>query len=133
MTHNRATRYLRIRNIGSLVTDQTGTATVAAHETEEDGSVVATILEAVADRQDVPVGELPPLYEAVDPDALRALFAPTEGGPRSGRVEFTYDGHVVTVVADRDGSVSVSIGERTAVYRWFSNTTSGTDAPVSLD
>ncbi|WP_132058304.1 HalOD1 output domain-containing protein [Halorussus amylolyticus] len=53
---------------------------------------------------------LPPLYDAIDPDALDALFA---GGVRSpdrprataGKVEFVYHGHRVT--AHSDGSVVV--------------------------
>lgn len=98
-------------------------------------SVMTAILDIVADREGVDVGELPPLYDAVDPDALESLFAPTRtGSPRTGRVEFTYAGYVVALVSDRDGSIVVSLGERNAAYRWFQDTTSArADAKVHLD
>lgn len=51
--------------------------------------------------------ELPPIYTAVDPDALDRLFAPrTAGSSRSnGSVTFEYVGHRVTV--NGHGSVEV--------------------------
>ena len=48
----------------------------------------------------------PPLFHAIDPAALDALFEPTESsGSRTGRVTFTYDGKQVTV--DGDGAVEI--------------------------
>ncbi|WP_435177183.1 HalOD1 output domain-containing protein [Halorussus sp. AFM4] len=50
-----------------------------------------------------PTGDegLEPLYRAVDPDALDALFEPTaEGVQRDGRVTFSYAGCTVTVSSD---------------------------------
>lgn len=42
--------------------------------------------------------ELPPLFNAVDPDALTAIFSPTEAGAtRTGRVQFPYAGYDVRV------------------------------------
>lgn len=42
--------------------------------------------------------ELPPLFDAVDPDALAAIFATTESGEhRSGHIGFTYANHQVRV------------------------------------
>ncbi|QLG47971.1 HalOD1 output domain-containing protein [Natrinema halophilum] len=42
--------------------------------------------------------ELPPLFEAVDPDALTAIFSNTEsGGLRTGHVEFTYADHRIAI------------------------------------
>jgi len=68
-----------------------------------DGSVSIAVVTAIARRRSVEPTELPPLYEAIDPDALDALFESTRrGGPRHGRIEFTYDGHAVTVEC-RDG------------------------------
>lgn len=40
--------------------------------------------------------ELPPLYEAVDPDALNAVVS----GLSEGQVEFPYAGYDVTVYGD---------------------------------
>jgi hypothetical protein len=51
------------------------------------------VLETVADRAGVDATELPSLYDAIDPDALDALFR--DGRP--GRVSFVYAGHEVTV------------------------------------
>lgn len=75
-----------------------------------DGHQVSTqILEAVADHNGVDPLELrPPLYETVDPEALEALFAPTAAGTeRSGRIEFTYAGCRITLVADAEGTITV--------------------------
>ncbi|WP_435064207.1 HalOD1 output domain-containing protein [Halobaculum sp. EA56] len=66
-----------------------------------DGDVIETILSEVADREGVPAAELdPPLYEAVEPDALRTLFRDA-----SGSVSFEYHGFLVTVTDD--GTVAV--------------------------
>ena len=46
---------------------------------------------------------LPPLFDAVDPDALEAIFA--EG--RSGKVEFSYAGHTVTVEFDEEPTITI--------------------------
>ena len=63
-----------------------------------DGDISIAVVTAIATRRDVEPTELPPLYESIDPDALDALFAPTRtGGPRRGRLEFTYDGHEIVV------------------------------------
>lgn len=103
-----------------------------AHESD---SPMTAILAAVAAREGTDVADLPPLYEAIDPDALETLFEPTrEGATRTGRLEFTYSGYVVTLVCDRDGTLNVSVGERNAAYRWFQDSTAaGADATVHLD
>ena len=63
-----------------------------------DESVSIAVVTAVSTRRGVAPTELPPLYEWIDPDALDALFKPTRrGGPRRGELEFTYDGHEITV------------------------------------
>lgn len=73
-----------------------------------DGSVSISIVTAVASRRDVDPTELPPLYEWIDPDALDSLFEPTRsGGPRRGRLEFTYDGH--DIVVECDGGVEITV------------------------
>uniref|UniRef100_A0A8A2VH83 Halobacterial output domain-containing protein n=2 Tax=Haloterrigena alkaliphila TaxID=2816475 RepID=A0A8A2VH83_9EURY len=53
-----------------------------------------------------PMDLSPPLFHCLDPAALDDLFEQTgRGGPRSGRVTFTYDGKRVTV--DSDGEVTI--------------------------
>lgn len=54
------------------------------------------ILRAVADREGVDTTELPPLYDVVDPDALRTVVETMD----AGRVEFHYCGYEVTVHGD---------------------------------
>lgn len=65
------------------------------------------VVEAVAARDGADPLELsPPLYEAINPTALDALFEPTSSGKRAtGTVSFTYRGHRVRV--DSDGQVSL--------------------------
>ncbi|QSX00728.2 hypothetical protein J0X25_07155 [Haloterrigena alkaliphila] len=68
---------------------------------------------AVADETETPVDELPPLYTAIDPDALDAIVQPrsdgrTEAGPR---VSFTIAGCTVDV---GDGTVVVTADAETA-------------------
>jgi len=72
-----------------------------------DETVSQSVVEAVADAEDVAPEDLaPPLYEVIDPDALGRLFTSTGSSSRSsGRVDFTYIGHHVTVRGD--GTVSV--------------------------
>lgn len=54
------------------------------------------VLSAVAKQESVPPEKLePPLYEAIDPDALDSLF---RNG--TGRVTFEYSGYLVTVDVD---------------------------------
>lgn len=66
-------------------------------------SVAVSVLDAVASVKGIDVMALPPLHEAVDTDALDALFA--AGGPFE--VRFTYAGETVQV---RDGVVVVGGG-----------------------
>lgn len=65
------------------------------------------VVERVADAENVdPLALDVPLYDAVDPDALDALFDPTVGKPSTtGRVTFEYYGH--TVVVASDGTVTL--------------------------
>lgn len=72
---------------------------VAARYHAEDGSPATAVVEAVADREGVAPTDLPPLAEAVDPEALDAVVG--EGR----RLAFEYVGYNVT--AHPDGSVSV--------------------------
>lgn len=60
------------------------------------------VVQAIAARTDEDPLELSPLYEAVDPDALDALFGgpAREGSGSVGKVRFVYEGYEVTVHAD---------------------------------
>jgi hypothetical protein len=60
---------------------------------DADATASEAVVAAVADRAGVDRTDLPPLFEAVDPDALDALFADR----RPGRVAFEYAGYEVTV------------------------------------
>jgi len=60
-----------------------------------DGASMA-VVDAVATRRNVDPLELPPLYEWIDPEAIDALFD-SEGETSSHRLEFVYDGHLVTI------------------------------------
>ena len=65
--------------------------------TEETVSIA--IVDAIADMESTTAADVePPLYEAVDPDALDRLFAPTDGSQRiTGRVRFEYGSYDVSV------------------------------------
>lgn len=76
-------------------------------ETEAD-RLYERIVTEVAARRDAEPTELPPLFDAVDPDALAAVFAPTESGTtRTGRVEFSYAGYDVTIVFDDEPHLTI--------------------------
>lgn len=70
---------------------------------DESQTIVLSIIEAVAAADRADVGELPPLSDAIDPDALNALFDPSGDRPAPTRISFPYAGHDVTITAD--GSV----------------------------
>ncbi len=77
-----------------------------------DARISETVVEAVADAEGVPPLDLrPPLYRAVDLDALDKLFPPPslERGQPDGQVTFEYRSYEVTVRAD--GTVSVVGGQ----------------------
>lgn len=77
-------------------------------------SVSIAVVTAVATQRNVSPIELPPLYDWVDPDALDALFEPTQtGGQRRGRIEFSYDGHDVVVECGDELTVTID-GSSTA-------------------
>lgn len=57
---------------------------------------VCAVVSAVADASGMDMVELPPLYEAIDPDALNALFT-GRSEPAVGQVSFRYAGYDVVV------------------------------------
>ncbi|MFH5800945.1 HalOD1 output domain-containing protein [Haladaptatus sp. CMAA 1911] len=65
-------------------------------------SITVLIHAAIAARDGPDMNDCPPLYEAIDPDALDALFAPLHRETdRHGKVMFEYCGYRVSVHADR--------------------------------
>lgn len=72
-------------------------------------STSTAVVEAIAEHAGVDPADLElPLYEAIDPDALDALFSPPEGSrrPVSGRISFVYGGYDVEVTGE--GEVTVT-------------------------
>lgn len=71
-------------------------------EPEPREPVSATVVHAVSTLEQRDPTALPPLHDAVDPDALDALFAPTggNGAAHRGCVSFTFSASFVTVSAD---------------------------------
>lgn len=73
-----------------------------------DESVSEAVVWATANRSDRSLVDdgnmLPPLYEAIDPDALDALFSASGADPT---IEFLYAGYRVTV----DGARQVTVAE----------------------
>jgi hypothetical protein len=68
----------------------------------DGGAVSLAVVEALAEARGVSPLELdPPLFDAVDPEALDELFAASDAVSK-GRVVFTVDDHEVTVTADDD-------------------------------
>ena len=60
---------------------------------ESDATASEAVVATVADRTGADPIDLPPLYDAIDPDALDAIFR--DGRP--GRVSFEYAGYEMTV------------------------------------
>ena len=61
-------------------------------------SLLVTVTEQVADTAGVRPGELPPLYETIDPDLLEKL-------PEPATLTFPYYGYMITVCGE--GTVTV--------------------------
>ncbi|OVE86169.1 HalOD1 output domain-containing protein [Natronolimnobius baerhuensis] len=85
---------------------------VDGSEANASQSVSYAVITAIAEREGVdPTAIEPPeyeaLYDAINPEALDALFAPrTDGQVRTtGRVEFTYCDYHVIVSSDGDVEV----------------------------
>jgi len=79
--------------------DGTPLATTTVEQADTPSIVIA---EMVSDLADAPLDELPPLANAVDPDALDAVFA---GEDTVGRLTFTFADY--DVLLDSAGAVAV--------------------------
>lgn len=69
----------------------------------------STVIDAVADHEGIdPMTLEPPLYEAIDPDAIDSLFPRDANGrsPSSGRLSFSYNDYRITVTSDGDVQVT---------------------------
>lgn len=76
--------------------------------TETDGDVHERIVVGVAALEDVDPMALPPLFDAIDPDALEAIFADSERNTaRIGTIEFPYAGHTIRIECDGDPVVRI--------------------------
>ncbi len=71
------------------------------------------IVQRVAERVDRDPLDLPPLYEAVDPDALNVLI----DGLDSGSVTFEYVDELVTVRSDGTVEVGVTVEQAATAAR----------------
>lgn len=72
-----------------------------------DRTTSLAVIERVADLEETDPISLPPLYDAVDPEALDSICQSTADGPRTGAtVRFTYCGYDVRV--GDDGTIDVS-------------------------
>lgn len=82
-----------------------GSATEAKEDSRvRDASPSEAVVEAVAEAEGVsPLALERPLYEVVDPDALDALFADSDGTVADLR--FTYHGYTIEIAGD--GGISL--------------------------
>ncbi len=70
---------------------------------ESARTVAEKIIDAISDAEgEAPTELTPPLYDAIDPEALDAV---TESMNSEGRIAFEYRGHEVQV--DGDGEISI--------------------------
>ncbi|NKE37387.1 hypothetical protein GWG54_16520 [Natronococcus sp. JC468] len=66
--------------------------------TETAADIHERIVVGVASLEDADPLSLPPLFDAVDPDALEAIFAdPRRGASRVRTIEFPYAGYTIRI------------------------------------
>ncbi|MFB6309722.1 MAG: HalOD1 output domain-containing protein [Salinirussus sp.] len=75
---------------------------------QEPESLTESVVKAVARREGVEESELPPLYDAIDTEALDRLFRAS-----GGSVTFEYNGYRISV--DHDGEVTFRDGNSPTV------------------
>lgn len=72
-----------------------------------------TIAEMAADHHDVPVDEMPPIAESIDPDALESMMNPERTDPQPDLYfSFTYASLQVQLRSDETVIVTSHRGER---------------------
>lgn len=79
----------------------------AVIETEESAS--DAVLRAVSEFESCPPTALPPLYEAIDTDALNALCRRRADGRHKYECRLTFEYHDSLVVIDTNESITVSV------------------------
>ncbi|MDS0282245.1 HalOD1 output domain-containing protein [Haloarcula onubensis] len=84
--------------------DETEVREVVRRAERSSGSAVASVVECVAAARDVSVTDLPPLGQAVDPDAIDLLFA--ERTRPECTVSFEFAGTMVDITGRGDVRVS---------------------------
>ncbi|WP_435344898.1 HalOD1 output domain-containing protein [Haloarchaeobius sp. HRN-SO-5] len=78
---------------------------------EDSESRLIEIVERVADHEEIPASQLqPPLYEAIDTDALESLLRGSDGPPVE--IRFEYAGYRIR--AKSDGTFEVAEPSATA-------------------
>lgn len=77
-----------------------GTTMVVFH-TGRDEEVSTAVIRALEEVTGTPAGEATPLYNAVDPDALDALFRDRDTDD-DYLVQFEHDGYRITVTGDAE-------------------------------
>lgn len=66
-----------------------------------------TLIEQIAAREDTnPVDLTPPLYSAIDPDAVNGLLDSLDTSESSAHIEFTYLGYEIRIESDRTFDIS---------------------------
>lgn len=76
------------------------------HQSSE--AVTIQIAEQIAEKNGIDPRELtPPLYSAIDTEALNTLFESTKNGPREGEITFEYNGYTVRVVATETVGIEI--------------------------
>lgn len=81
-------------------------STLSASVDPSSEPVSSTVVTGVAAVKNVDPIDLPPLYYAIDPDALDGLFQPHCSASETVRVQFTFAG--CDVVVDGDSRVTVT-------------------------
>lgn len=69
----------------------------AVHDLQRSMPVSTTVLQAVAEQEDVDPIDLPTLHDIIDPDALDALFCGRPTG-QTEMISFSFAGYRITVV-----------------------------------
>lgn len=78
-----------------FATNQT-VLTTAKWGCDDENTPVYTVVSAVADVEDTDPVELPPLYNAINPEALNDLFT-SRSEPSVNQITFEYAGYVIEV------------------------------------